>query len=422
VPKPLPRAVRTLGAVSLLTDASSEMIYPLLPSFLSGVLGAGPAFLGLVEGAAEAVASACKLLAGRLSDRTRRRKPFVVFGYGLSTFARPLVALAASPWHVLAVRLADRFGKGVRGAPRDALLAAVTPESERGRAFGFHRAMDHAGATIGPLLATAAMLAGADLRAVFALAFVPGLLALLVLALGVREEPAPGLAPALPLRPGLEQPTSPSPPELPDGNRRTLHLYLAVLALFALGNSSDAFLLLRAQELGVSLAMIPLLWTFHHVVKAGLSTFGGRVSDRHGRRQVLIAGWAVYAAAYVGFAFAAGPLATALLFAIYGLFHALTEGPEKAFVADLAPAGERGRAFGLFHAVTGIMILPGNLLTGYLWQRFGAGVALLTGAALAGVAAALLLVLVKENAGPAPRGEARLRAAKNAVDPRAPSD
>ena len=188
---PLPRPVKTLGLVSLLTDASSEMIYPLLPSFLTGVLRAGPAFLGLVEGAAEALASVLKLLSGRLSDRTRRRKPFVVFGYGLSTLARPLVAVAASPLHVLAIRLADRFGKGVRGAPRDALLAAATPAGERGRAFGFHRAMDHAGATLGPLLASAALLAGAELRTVFALALVPGLLALGVLVFGVREEPAP---------------------------------------------------------------------------------------------------------------------------------------------------------------------------------------------------------------------------------------
>jgi MFS family permease len=398
VSAPLPRAVRTLGLVSLLTDVSSEMIYPLLPSFLSGVLKAGPAFLGLVEGAAEAVASVLKAVAGRLSDRAPRRKPFVVFGYGLSTLARPLIALATSPGHVLAVRLADRFGKGVRSAPRDALLAAVTPEGERGRAFGFHRAMDHAGATVGPLLASALLLAGADLRAVFALALLPGLLAVLVLVFRVTE--AVGSPPPCPndrtAGSAAERLSSP----------RNLHLYLGVLALFALGNSSDAFLLLRAQELGVATPFIPLLWTFHHAVKAAFSTFGGRLSDRAGRRRAIVLGWAVYAAAYLGFARASGAFAVVLLFALYGLFHALSESPEKAFVADLVEPAHRGRAFGLYHAVTGAMVLPGNLLTGFLWQRFGAAAALGTGAALAALASTLLLLAVKE-----PR-----------VDPRRPRD
>ena len=390
--------------MSLLTDASSEMIYPLLPSFLTGVLKAGPAFLGLVEGAAEALASLLKVVAGRLSDRAPRRKPFVVFGYAISTFARPLVAVATSPLQVLFVRLADRVGKGVRGAPRDAIIAAVTPEADRGRAFGFHRAMDHAGATVGPLLASAALLAGFDLRTVFGLALVPGILALLVLVFGVEEvepsappvpTPAPEVDGATESTPGSEPATS--VPGSPMGSRN-VHRYLGVLALFALGNSSDAFLLLRAQEVGVAVALIPLLWTFHHMVKAGLSTFGGQLSDRVGRRRTIVLGWAVYAVAYLGFAGARNALAVVALFALYGLFHALTEGPEKAFVADLAPASVRGRAFGLYHAVTGIMILPGNLLTGLLWQRFGAATALLIGALLAGVAAALLLSVVRERA------------------------
>lgn len=393
VAAPLPRPVKTLGLVSLLTDASSEMIYPLLPSFLTLVLRAGPAFLGLVEGAAEALASVLKLVSGRLSDGTRRRKPFVVFGYGLSTLARPLVAVATSPLHVLAIRLVDRVGKGVRGAPRDALLASATPASERGRAFGFHRAMDHAGATLGPLLASAALLAGADLRTVFALALVPGLLAMAVLVFGVREE-APYVPPspatnAAPVHPAEEG--GPSP-----GTSPALFRFLAVLALFTLGNSSDAFLLLRAQEQGVTLAFLPLLWTFHHLVKSSFSTFGGTLSDRAGRRRTIVLGWAVYALAYLGFARTSGVLAVVLLFAVYGLYHALTEGPEKAFVADLAGARARGWAFGLYHAVTGALVLPGNLLTGWLWERFSPGVALGVGATLAGVAAAVLLAFVPE--------------------------
>jgi MFS family permease len=370
------------------------MIYPLLPSFLVGVLRAGPAFLGAVEGAAETLASAVKVAAGRWSDRAARRKPLIVFGYALSTLARPLVALATGPFHVLLVRLADRLGKGVRGAPRDAMIAAVTPAGDRGRAFGFHRAMDHLGATVGPLLAWAALQAGADLRTVFALALLPGLLAVAALVLGVKEEAGTAPAPSPPLG-------AATPPPLSAGSvGRDLHVYLGVLALFALGNSSDAFLLLRAQELGVGVASLPLVWTFHHVVKAGFSTVGGRLSDRVGRRRTILLGWAIYALAYLGFARAPGPAAVVALFGLYGLFHALTEGPEKAFVADLAPAALRGRAFGLYHAVTGLLVLPGNLLTGLLWQRFGAGAALGLGALLAGLAALLLLSLVRERSEP----------------------
>ena len=365
------------------------MIYPLLPSFLSSVLKTGPAFLGLIEGAAEALASVLRLVAGRLSDRAPRRKPFVVFGYGLSTLARPLVAVAVTPLQVLAVRLADRFGKGVRSAPRDAMLASVVAPAERGRAYGFHRAMDHTGATIGPLLASAALFAGLDLRTVFALAWIPGLLAFLALVFGVKEDRA--LAPP-------EAPVAPATDPRPQGaspTRRPFRAYLFVLALFALGNSSDAFLLLRAQELGVTLAFIPLLWTFHHVVKAGLSTLGGAFSDRAGRRRAIVLGWAIFALSYLGFARARGPVMAFALFAVYGLFHVLTEGPEKALVADLSGATERGRAFGLYHAVTGAMILPGNLLTGFLWQRYGASLALTTGASLAALAAAGLLLAVR---------------------------
>ncbi len=379
---PLPRAVKTLGLVSLLTDASSEMIHPLLPAFLTGVLRAGPVFLGTVEGLAETVAALFKLGAGRLADRLPRRKPLVVAGYGLSSLARPLVALATAPGHVLAVRLLDRVGKGVRGASRDALLADVTAEDQRGRAYGFHRAMDHAGAMVGPLLASAVLLFTRDLRLVFALAAVPAALAMAALVFGVREDPRPprpvGVAPETGrVGPGLRP-------------------YLWVLAVFTLGNSSDAFLLLRAQEAGVTLPVIPLLWAFHHLVKSAASTWGGSFSDRAGRRQAILAGWGVYALAYAGFAWVRAPAPVFLLFALYGLFHALTEGPERALVADLAGPDARGRAFGLYHAVTGAMLLPASLLTGFLWQRFGAGVALGTGAALAAVAALALLLLVPE--------------------------
>ena len=383
MPAPLHRTVRSLGLVSLLTDASSEMVYPLLPAFLTGTLRAGPAFLGVVEGLAEAVAAALKIVSGGLSDRLRRRKPLVVAGYSLSSLVRPLVALATAPAHVLAVRVLDRVGKGVRGAPRDALVVEVTRREDRGRAFGFQRAMDHAGAMAGPLLASAALLATGDLRAVFALAAIPAALAVATLVLGVREEPRP-LAPAT----AMTTAGAPSPLE------PALVRYLGVLAVFTLGNSSDAFLLLRAQEAGLALAAVPVLWALHHLVKAGASTWGGALSDRVGRRWAIVGGWGVYALAYAGFALARTPLAIVALFAFYGLFHALTEGAERALVADLAGEATRGRAFGLFHAVTGASLLPASLMTGVLWQRLGAPVALGTGAALAALAALGLLVLV----------------------------
>jgi MFS family permease len=378
----LPLTVRRLGLVSLLTDASSEMIYPLLPSFLTGVLGAGPAFVGLVEGLAESVASLVKMASGAVSDRMRSRKPLIVGGYSLSSLARPLVALAAAPWQVLVIRIADRIGKGVRGAPRDALVAQVTPRPDLGRAFGFHRAMDHAGAMIGPLLASAVLLVRPDLRLVFALAAVPAVASVCVLVFGVREA---GVVAAPPPPPRTALPVS-------AGLRRLL----AVVGLFTLGNSSDAFLLLRAQEAGVTLPLLPLLWTAHHAVKSATSTAGGTLSDRVGRRPAIVAGWTLYAAAYAGFALATRAWHIWALFAVYGLHHALSEGPERALLADLARGEERGRAFGLYHGVTGALLLPASLITGALWQRASPAAALLTGAALALLAAMALIVMVPE--------------------------
>jgi MFS family permease len=393
---PLPPTVRRLGLVSLLTDASSEMIYPLLPSFLTGVLGAGPAFVGLVEGLAESVASLLKLASGRISDRMRRRKPLIVGGYTLSSLARPLVAAATAPWHVLVVRIADRIGKGVRGAPRDALLAQVTPREDLGRAYGFHRAMDHAGAVVGPLIASVLLLVRLDLRTVFALAALPALASVLVLVFAVQEAPsatAVGLPPAPPK--AEEAPgTKPAP--------RGLGRLLAVIGLFTLGNSSDAFLLLRAQDAGVALPLLPILWTAHHVVKSTASTAGGALSDRVGRRAAIAAGWVLYALAYAGLALASAPWHVWALFVVYGLHHALTEGPERALVAEMAAGEARGRAFGLYYALTGALLLPASLITGALWQRLSPAAALLTGAAIALVAAIALLAVVREP----PRGRA----------------
>lgn len=386
----LPRTVIILGVASLLTDLSSEMIYPLLPVFLSGVLGAGALALGVIEGVAESAASLLKVVSGWWADRMPRRKPFVVAGYGLSGAVRPLIGLALSWPVVLALRLGDRVGKGIRTSPRDALIADVTPEDRRGTAYGLHRAMDHAGAVAGPLVAAALLiLPGITLRHVFLLAAVPAALVIVVLVAGVRERPRAGTAAARPT-PGLTVPLR----ELGPGYRRFL---LAVL-VFTLGNSTDAFLLLRLHAVGVTPAWVALLWSFHHVVKMGATYLGGRLSDRLGRRPLMLAGWSLYGLVYLGFALTADPTALVVVFLVYGVTFGLTEPVERAWVAGLIPAHLRGTAFGGFHGTVGIGALPASLIFGALWKTCGAPVAFLAGGALA-VVACLLLLRVPEEAG-----------------------
>ncbi|NJD68592.1 MAG: MFS transporter [candidate division NC10 bacterium] len=379
----LTRNVVALGLVSLLTDVSSEMIYPLLPLFLTSVLGAGQTFVGLVEGIAESAASLTKLGSGWLSDRLGRRKGLVVVGYALSSVARPLVALALAPWHVLMVRFTDRLGKGLRTPPRDALIAASTDVAIRGRAYGFHRSMDHLGAVGGPALAYGLLLLLDDrLRILFLLAAIPGILSVLILMLRVSEaQAASATAPKAMPRTGR-----------PDGQ---LTRFLLVVTLFTLGNSSDAFLLLRAQEVGVAAIHLPLLWMFFSLVKAATGLPGGILSDLRGPRGAIIAGWLGYALAYLGFGVADQPWQIWVLLGFYGLYFGLTEGGERALIADLVPPERRASAFGLFHACIGIAALPSSLLMGYLYQTFGAGPAFTVGAALAGLSAPLLLLLLR---------------------------
>lgn len=387
--------VVVLGAVSLLTDIASEMIYPLLPLFLATVLGAGPAAIGAVEGLAESTAALVKLAAGLRSDRVRRRKPLIVFGYGLAAVARPLIAVATSAGMIAAIRFTDRVGKGLRTAPRDALITDSVDPALRGRAFGLQRSLDHAGALVGPLVA-AALLAGAGLtlRQVFALALVPGLLGVALVVWKVREAEA---------GPGASETGKPDFARRGNGAlgavpRGPLRRYLFVLLLFTLGNSSDAFLLLRASDLGLPAAQLPLLWAFFHFVKAAGSLPAGALSDRLGRRRLIIAGWAVYALVYLGFARADAAWHAWTLFAAYGLYYALTEGAEKALLADLASADARGGAFGWHAFSVGVGALPASLLFGALWQTAGPVAAFGLGAALAALAALLLWRLV-----PAPR-------------------
>ena len=374
--------VLVLSVVSLLNDAASEMVFPLLPLFLVGTLGAGPALLGLIEGIAESVASLVKLWGGWISDRVGRRRALVATGYAVAGLGRPLIALATAPWHVLAVRVTDRIGKGIRTAPRDALLAESVEPARRGAAFGVHRAADHLGAVIGPLLASGfLLLAPGRLRTLFLLAAVPGMLAAILAATAVREVPVPR-APAGE-RGGLRE-LGP-----------TFAGFLGVTALFTLGNASDAFLLLRAGQLGVPVALLPILWVALHVSKVGWSLVGGPLADRLGAGRVIVAGWLVYALVYAGFALADHAWQMWALVLAYGLFYGLTEAPEKALVARLAPAGLRGRAFGAYHLAVGVVALPASLLFGLVWEAAGAPAAFLMGAALSGCAAILLPISLR---------------------------
>lgn len=376
--KDLPRPIRQLGWVSLLTDAATEAVYPLLPVFITKVLGGPPIALGLVEGAADATSSILKIVAGRWSDRAGIRKPIVVLGYSISSLVRPFIAVTTSWAHVFAIRVTDRVGKGLRSSPRDAMLASLAPPGERGRVFGYHWAMDHTGAAIGPLLATVFLYFSPDnYRLLFALTIVPGVLAVATL-LRVPEttgtKPMERLEPLEPLAP------------LPAGLKR----YFAISSVFALGNSSDAFLLLQLSNAGVPLIGLTLLWSAQHAVKAMITMRAGMLSDRVGRRTLIISGWIVYAIVYFGFAFSQSTTALIAWFMIYSTYTAAVEGAEKALVADLAPASLRATAFGWHAAIQGLGALAAGIVFGLLWQQFGAPVAFMTGAALALIASALL--------------------------------
>ncbi len=381
----LPRTVVGLGFVSLFTDASSEAIFPLVPAFLTG-LGASNAFIGLVEGAAELVASVLKYATGLMADRRVRLKPLVMAGYGISTVVRPLVAFALAPWHVLAVRVGDRIGKGVRTSPRDALIASVTDPSTRARAYGFHRAMDHTGAAIGTLLgagllwhlgATGAGDATTEqMRTVFLWASVPGVIAMIALAL-TRE-------------PARAAPASASPSAslaLP----RELRRALVPLVLFALANATDAFILVKAARLGASPIVAPLIWLALHVIKASTATSGGRLADRHGKRNALALGWAVYAVTWSAVGFADSVTLLFVLAALYGTSHGLVEGAEKALVAELASGNARGKAFGAYSMLIGLASLASSTAFGLVWDRFGS-VAAFAGSGAFALAASLSLV------------------------------
>jgi MFS family permease len=416
----LPKAVVRLGWVSFLTDVSSDMIVPLLPAFLTTLSGVPATALGWIEGVADATASLVKILSGKWSDRAKAKKPLVLIGYGLSSLARPLIGIAPTWPTVVLIRFFDRIGKGVRTAPRDTMIAAAAPPSRRGAAFGLHRGFDNAGAVLGPLVAAGLVgWMGLSLRSVFLLAAVPAALSLLVLAFGVREKseehrrisskvrragspegaPSDGGAPArgpLPLEEKTNSSPASAPPEAHGSEAKLPPVFwrtAGVFSLFALAASSDTFLLLKAKEIGISAGWLPVLWAFSNAVKSAFSMWGGGLSDRFGRRRLLLVAWSVYAVCYSGFAFVSSAWPLVALVGVYSLYYSLSEGTERALVTDLVRPELRGRAFGWMNGLVGFAALPASVGFGLIWEHAGSRTAFLTGAGIAVISVAILLVL-----------------------------
>jgi len=385
----LPRNVLALSLVSLLNDTSSEIIYPLLPTFLFLALGASPFAIGAIEGAAESAASLLKLFSGYISDRFQKRKLLVLIGYALASVTRPFLILVTSWQQVLFVRLTDRVGKGIRGTPRDALLALAVPPEKRGLAFGFNRAADHLGAVFGPIIASTLLYFYAanaenptidEYKWVFLLASIPVVLGVFVVIFLVKDE-------KIETHENVELNFSLT------GFDANFKRFLFVIALFTLSNSSDAFLLLRAQQAGIATAALPLLWMVLHISKVVSSLVGGNLSDKLGRKKLIFSGWILYALVYAGFAYIDSAEQAWALFIVYGVYFGLSEGAEKALVADLVPAHKRGTAFGLYNLAFGITVFPASLLIGGLWSQFGATTAFLVSAVISICAAAILLTV-----------------------------
>ncbi|HVO29737.1 MAG TPA: MFS transporter [bacterium] len=391
-----PATVWALGLVSLFTDIGGEMIFPILPRFLAALPGLGPTAVGLVEGVADGIAQIGKPIAGARSDRMRRRKPYVLFGYGLSGLSRPLLGLTGSVGAATAVRASDRLGKGIRSAPRDALIAGSVDHDRQARAFAVQQAMDHAGAVIGPLLAAALLGVGLSIPQVFVASAVPGLLAFLTILFFVREAPAARTPVA------VAAPAPASAPARPDPIPRQLQSYFVILFLFALGSSTDAMLLLHAGNSGLSPAQVTWLWSGFNAVKAVSNIPGGALADRSGPVRSILAGWVVYGLVYAGFAAAHTPGAIVALFGAYGLYFGFAEGAEKVIVSRMVSPGNRGRAFGVMGFVNGVGTFIASFATGWLYKSVGPGWAFGTGAAAALLAALAFAVWARVVTGPVP--------------------
>ncbi|MFA6001281.1 MAG: MFS transporter [Thermoleophilia bacterium] len=381
------RNVFILAITSFLTDLSSEIIYPLVPLFLTSVLGAPFAVVGLIEGIAESTASILKVYSGWLSDRMRRRRPLTIIGYGISAVAKPLLAAAFAWPMVLGLRFGDRLGKGIRVAPRDALIADSSEPSSRGRVFGFHRAADTAGASLGALFALAALaLIGERYRTIFLLSAIPGALGVISLFF-IREKKRDHAHRRLPSL------------SLSQFDRR-FKLFLLASAIFAIGNSSDAFIILRARDLGLSALAAVLAYVIYNLVYSAFSMPAGSLSDRIGRRRVIAAGFFVFSLVYLGFALAGSSTAVWPLFTIYGLYMAMTEGVGKAFVSDMAPPKAVGTALGTYYTLTGVLTFFSSLIAGLLWDAAGPRVPFFFGAGSGLLAMLVLLMAIRQNPAP----------------------
>ena len=375
-----------MGFTSFFTDVSSEMIFPILPLFLTTVLNANMAVVGLIEGIAESVSSLLKLISGWISDKFGKKKPLIIAGYSLSTITKPILAIATNWTHVLGVRVADRIGKGVRTAPRDALIAASVKEKDRGKSFGLHRALDASGAVLGTLLSFLILryITGSvtnNFKLIFWLSFIPGLIAVLVLIFGVRE-----------VKGEVNKKFSFDFKNLnPD-----LKKFLFVIAFFGLANFSYAFFILRAKDIGIAISLIPIVYLVYNLFYAFFSIPAGKISDKIGRKTVLVTGLVLFALTTLGFAFIANITTIWVLFALYGLFMAVTDGVSRAYVSDLSADGQRGSALGAYHTIVGITVLPANFLGGILWQKINVQAAFVYAAFLALVSAVLLIVLIRK--------------------------
>lgn len=384
--KKLDKNVFILGLVSLFTDISSQMIYPLLPIFLSSVLGVGIVFIGLLEGIAETAASILKVFSGWYSDKLKKRKPIIFLGYSLSTIGKPFLYLATAGWHVLIVRFIDRVGKGIRTSPRDALVADSSLPEQRGKAFGIQRAMDRMGAFLGPLIAFAILpLLNNNLRLLFLLAFFPALIAVLIIVFFLKEKLH------------LQDPSKNIKSISLKYFSRDFKLFVLILAVFTLGNSSDAFLVLRARNLGISIVFIPILWLMYNFISSVSSVPLGHLSDKIGRRKTTLLGFLVYGAVYSGFAFSNTQSLIWVFMAFYGVYYGLSEGVLRAYVADLVEdKSVLASAYGIYHTVVGLCMFPASLIMGILWQSFGPRPAFLFGASLSLAAAILLIIFIKK--------------------------
>jgi len=385
----LSRNVISMGAVSFLNDLSSDMIFPFIPIFLTSVLGATATFVGLVEGIADATASILKIISGRLSDSWRRRKPFTVWGYSLSAVAKPVLAFTVTPWQVLAVRFLDRVGKGMRDAPRDALISFSTQKKDVGRAFGFHRGADTLGAALGPLIAFAMLpFINNDLRALFLLSFVASFFAVVILQVFVKEVYNHQ---DNQIQREARQSFSFSGLGIP------FIIFILSATILSLGKASEAFLLLRAQSIGVALALLPIIYFLYNITFALFSTPAGMLSDRIGHRNTYMIGMLIFSGTYFLFAKTTSVLGLWILFAVYGFYSAFTEGVGRAIVADLVEERLRATAYGLYNAFTGFALLPASLVFGFLWDRFGASFSFNYGAVLGLVAFVVFLFLRIKN-------------------------